>query len=148
MIIKLRNCPFCGGKAEITQKWNLLYAVRCTECGAQSAQLKNRNDAVSRWNRDTFRSDHYYGQLFHTRIEKMRKDRCMSQRDLAIAIHTGTTIIREAEKGKFYHEIDFIVNLADFFGVSIDYLIRGKSSPGSMKMEEHHGKIESETEKP
>lgn len=50
--IKLKRCPFCGGKAKLTdlkqapESW-----VECTECGARTRFFSNSEEAaVSAWN--------------------------------------------------------------------------------------------------
>ena len=56
--VKLKPCPFCGGKA-----WTLCHAdyweknagvvsyVGCTECKARSDLFANMDDAIAAWNR-------------------------------------------------------------------------------------------------
>ena len=58
--LKLRNCPFCGGKAELriaNEIWSYDgsvsiggWKVRCTECGIET-YLENRDTAIEKWNR-------------------------------------------------------------------------------------------------
>jgi Lar family restriction alleviation protein len=60
---ELKPCPFCGGKARIRKLQKLVYAVRCTDCGATSTSfgVKPWHDtvfiaqgqAIEAWNRRT-----------------------------------------------------------------------------------------------
>lgn len=45
---KLKPCPFCGGKAEITGY--LLYKIKCARCRAKLPQ-RYEGDAIAVWNR-------------------------------------------------------------------------------------------------
>lgn len=49
--LKLKPCPFCGGKAEYKEligKYFKIYSVRCT-CGACRIG-KSKDDAIEIWN--------------------------------------------------------------------------------------------------
>lgn len=58
--LKLRNCPFCDGKAELRIASEFLYGggsvsiggwqVRCTDCGIET-HIENRDKAIEKWNR-------------------------------------------------------------------------------------------------
>lgn len=66
MEVKLKNCPFCGGKAEfideaddwystysVDDEWvNLSMMVRCVECGAKIEANENdaKEDIIDQWN--------------------------------------------------------------------------------------------------
>lgn len=51
--LKLKPCPFCGGKAVKTAfSWGNIcdeYTVKCTECGVGTKVLKS-DEAVKAWN--------------------------------------------------------------------------------------------------
>jgi Lar family restriction alleviation protein len=52
--LKLKLCPFCGGKAEVDtfDDWGLGYSVQCTICNA--LMLTNgdqHSEAIKEWNR-------------------------------------------------------------------------------------------------
>lgn len=51
--IKLKPCPFCGGKADILGENKYLPGtiVHCTECQVETPMYKNREDAIKAWNR-------------------------------------------------------------------------------------------------
>lgn len=55
MEIKPRACPFCGLSSfvEVVSSGpnsNIVYYVRCAECGARGPLSSHHNDAVSDWN--------------------------------------------------------------------------------------------------
>lgn len=56
-------------------------------------------------------------------LEELRKDKHMNQRALADVLHVSVGTISNYEKGVHYPDIDKIMNLADFFGVTTDYLL-------------------------
>ena len=51
--IKLKPCPFCGGKAEILSGFNGKYTVQCGSggCMANIAWCTNKDSAIKAWNR-------------------------------------------------------------------------------------------------
>ena len=53
---ELKNCPFCGGEAEIYRHYppfggRVRVAVRCTVCGCRSKEWGRVDKAVENWNR-------------------------------------------------------------------------------------------------
>ena len=55
-MIKLKPCPFCGGKAEIlvTQETKPRFFVWCPKCECYAARVHNtRQGAADAWNRRT-----------------------------------------------------------------------------------------------
>ena len=55
---KLRNCPFCGGKADIVQiSWCRLLSVRCVDeyhnCKVipETQHFSDKQEAIEAWNR-------------------------------------------------------------------------------------------------
>lgn len=54
-LIKLKDCPFCGGKARIEYHSYALpdfsYYVRCTTCHARAEASGTANTAARNWNR-------------------------------------------------------------------------------------------------
>ena len=59
MAVKLKSCPFCGGKAkqESDMCWDAsryLYYVECADCGASTdVWYQSEEEAVEAWNRRT-----------------------------------------------------------------------------------------------
>jgi len=63
-MIALKRCPFCGGKAELTNEnslafvnekgisdWLVPYIVGCDDCGARTFKYMRIEDAINAWNR-------------------------------------------------------------------------------------------------
>ena len=61
------------------------------------------------------------------RIKDLREDRDMRQSDLAEATGIDQRTISNYETGKTYPDAYALIKLADFFDVSIDYLV-GRTS--------------------
>ena len=57
------------------------------------------------------------------RIKDLREDRDMRQSDLATATGIDQRTISNYETGKTYPDSYALIKLADFFDVSIDYLV-------------------------
>lgn len=57
------------------------------------------------------------------RIRDLREDRDLRQSDLAKAVGIDQRTISNYETGKSNPDSDALIRLADFFGVSIDYLV-------------------------
>jgi transcriptional regulator with XRE-family HTH domain len=60
------------------------------------------------------------------RIKKLRKERKLTQEELAAELGVSTNSIARIEVGIRVPSIDMFVDLAAFFGASLDYLILGK----------------------
>ena len=57
------------------------------------------------------------------RIKDLREDRDMRQVDLALAVGIDQRTLSNYETGKTKPDSDALIRLADFFDVSIDYLV-------------------------
>lgn len=57
------------------------------------------------------------------RLKEIRFEKGLSQCDVAQGIKTGQSNIGRWENGDVLPSADFIIKLADFFGVSTDYLL-------------------------
>ena len=66
---------------------------------------------------------------FSERIKKLRCGRGMSQEALGKVIGVKQDSIYAYEKGKNYPEVRNLIILADYFGVSIDYLVGRTDNP-------------------
>ena len=66
---------------------------------------------------------------FSERIKELRRQRKMTQTALGEIIHVGPDSIYIYEKGKAYPEVRNLIILADFFGVSTDYLLGRTDDP-------------------
>ena len=64
------------------------------------------------------------------RLEELRKEKDLLQKDVASAVNHSITCISDWERGKREPSIDDLIRLADFFGVSIDYLVEREEEDG------------------
>jgi transcriptional regulator with XRE-family HTH domain len=60
------------------------------------------------------------------RVREMRKERGITAKFVAKKIGLSQAMLSEIEREKSGVTVQQVVALADFFGVSTDYLIRGK----------------------
>ena len=63
---------------------------------------------------------------FKTRLRQLRTERKLSQEELGKELHLGTSAISMYERGEREPDFEKLGMIADFFNVSIDYLL-GKS---------------------
>ena len=63
--------------------------------------------------------------MFCFRIRKLRIDRGLSQRDVAVRLHMSVSAIGMYEQGRRLPSLDLVVAYADLFSVTTDYLLRG-----------------------
>lgn len=74
-----------------------------------------------------------FGEL----LSELRKDRYMTQSDLAKQLHVSVSTISNYEKDVHLPDVEKLVSIADFFGVTTDYLLaRTKSSLSPSVFEE------------
>lgn len=67
--------------------------------------------------------------IFAERIKSLRRGRGMTQTALGKIIGVTADAVCVYEKGKHYPEVRNLIILADFFGVSIDYLVGRTDNP-------------------
>ena len=60
---------------------------------------------------------------FNEKLQELRKNRSMTQEELAEALFVSRTAISKWESGRGYPSIDSLKEISKFFGVSIDELI-------------------------
>ncbi len=60
---------------------------------------------------------------FSTRIRKLRLERDLTQEELGKEIGVKNYSVYSYEKGRAYPDAERLMALADFFGVSMDYLM-------------------------
>ena len=65
----------------------------------------------------------YGGKNKNMRLKELRLEKGLSQWDIANGIQTGQTNIGRWEREEVLPSSEFIIKLADFFGVSTDYLL-------------------------
>lgn len=51
--IKLKPCPFCGGKAKLHQAFDYTYCVQCDKCWVTTLHKHKAEEVVRAWNRRT-----------------------------------------------------------------------------------------------
>ena len=61
--------------------------------------------------------------MYFQRIEDLRIDHDLTQQQVADILHCNREVYRRYEKGTRTIPIDFLILLADFNGVSIDYIV-------------------------
>ena len=59
-------------------------------------------------------------------LKKLRKQNKITQRDLAAALHISQTSVSKYERGESEPDLEMVIKMADFFGVTVDEFIRGK----------------------
>ena len=62
-------------------------------------------------------------------LKKMRQKKGLSQLKVAMDLSITREALSYYENGKRSPDVDMLVKLAKYFGVSVDYLIFGENSP-------------------
>lgn len=65
---------------------------------------------------------------FHEKLQKLRKQKGLTQEELAGALYVSRTAISKWESGRGYPSIDSLKAIARFYGVTIDELLSGKEA--------------------
>lgn len=68
--------------------------------------------------------------VFHN-LRNIREDRDLRQKDLAAVLHVSQNTYSQYENGVISLTADVLIRLADFYGVSVDYLLDRTSDPQS-----------------
>ena len=63
------------------------------------------------------------------RLKELRKQRGISQLKLSIDLNTNQNTISRYETGKREPGINELINIADYFQVSVDYLLERTDNP-------------------
>lgn len=63
---------------------------------------------------------------FNEKLQQLRKQKEITQEELAVAIYVSRTAISKWESGRGYPSIDSLKALSEFFGVTIDELLSGE----------------------
>ena len=72
--------------------------------------------------------------MFGARIALLRRNRSMSQLELARALGISASAVGMYEQGRREPPLETVVRLAELFGVSTDYLLRGETIlPGDLE---------------
>ena len=59
-------------------------------------------------------------------LKILRKKNRITQRELANALHISQTSVSKYERGESEPDLEMVIKMSDFFGVTIDEFIRGK----------------------
>jgi transcriptional regulator with XRE-family HTH domain len=65
------------------------------------------------------------------RIRSLRREKAMTQEALAERLNVSAYHFRRIENGKEGASIDLLIDIAELFGVSLDYLILGRKNTGT-----------------
>jgi len=65
----------------------------------------------------------------HEKLKKLRKERKLTQKDLAENIGVNMSHLNRIENGKCQPSIDMLKKFSDFFGVSADYFLSNEEFP-------------------
>lgn len=65
---------------------------------------------------------------FSTRITALRKERGLSQKEVAMSLGVSQALLSHYEKGVRECGLEFVVRCADYFGVTTDYLLGKEDS--------------------
>ena len=60
-----------------------------------------------------------------TMLKILRKKNRITQRELANALHISQTSVSKYERGESEPDLAMVIEMADFFGVTVDEFIRG-----------------------
>jgi transcriptional regulator with XRE-family HTH domain len=66
---------------------------------------------------------------FSKRLKELRKLRCVTQKQVGEAIGSGERVIRNYEIGAREPAFSYLIALADYFDVSLDYLTGRSDDP-------------------
>lgn len=61
--------------------------------------------------------------MYFQRLRDLREDRDMNQTQVAALLHTSQTVYSRYERGYQTIPVEHLLILADFYGVSVDYLL-------------------------
>lgn len=70
---------------------------------------------------------YYVPEECGARVRSLRQSAGLTQNQLAERLHISSDHLRAIENGRRGPSIDLMVELAELFGVSLDYLILGRS---------------------
>ncbi|MBR5452195.1 MAG: helix-turn-helix transcriptional regulator [Clostridia bacterium] len=63
---------------------------------------------------------------FNKKLQQLRKQKNLTQEDLASALYVSRTAISKWESGRGYPNIDSLRQIAKFFGITVDELLSGE----------------------
>lgn len=71
----------------------------------------------------------YDPKEFGKRLKQRREEIGKTQEQLAELLHISVTHEGKLEKGSRTPSVDLLIQISDYFSVSVDYLLKGKSQP-------------------
>jgi len=71
----------------------------------------------------------FLNDIFSKRVFELRKQRNLKQEDLGAAVGIKKQTVSMIEKGKRAASIEVVCALADYFGVTVDYLVGHTDEP-------------------
>lgn len=66
---------------------------------------------------------------FPDRLVQIRKDRCITQKQLALDLGLSEAGVQNYESGRRKPAFDVLISIADYFDVSLDYLVGRSDDP-------------------
>lgn len=73
----------------------------------------------------------------HSSIKRLRQDKGMNQEQLAEQLHVTRQAVSNWETGKTQPDIETLTKIAEYFDVSVEYLIYGKEPQANSGEEVH-----------
>lgn len=73
--------------------------------------------------------------MFHTRLTELRKSNNVTQKQLADNLNLSEVAIQNYERERRKPTFDILIAIADYFDVSLDYLVGRTDNPNSHKSE-------------
>lgn len=61
--------------------------------------------------------------MYFQRLRDLREDKDMNQTQIAALLHTSQTVYSRYERGYQTIPVEHLLILADFYGVSVDYIL-------------------------
>ena len=72
-------------------------------------------------------------QQFAERLQQLRKEKGITQMKIAFDLHFTQNSISQFENGKRHPDYNTLILIADYFDVSIDYLLKRTDNPHLLK---------------
>ncbi len=71
----------------------------------------------------------FFGDIMYLRIKDMREDRDMTQKEISSISFCDQSLYSKYERGERDIPLSLIIKLADYYSVSIDYLVGRTNNP-------------------
>jgi transcriptional regulator with XRE-family HTH domain len=81
-------------------------------------------------------------KVFQERLKKLRKERNLSQDEVGIPLNISGRTVGNYESGEREPALDTLIKIADFYGVSADYLLGRTESRGVDSVNEEVSMLE------